>query len=333
MTPWRRLLVAVLLAIATPAGAHDIGVTEVVLEELPDGRYALEVELNAAPLEAFAPPRLPAHCALEPGAGAPGAAALRYVFRCAGRPLTAHDTLFLPWQRQGAMVAARWLDGTTARRFFSRDSAGIELSLAALNAGSGSLAETARRYLQLGVEHILLGVDHLLFVLGLLLIVRGPWLLVKTITAFTLAHSITLALATLDLVDVPSRPVEAAIALSITFLAAEILHARHGRIGLTHRFPWIVAFAFGLLHGLGFASALADVGLPRDEIPLALLFFNLGVEIGQLMFVGAFLLLRAAVRRLEVAWPAWVEPLPAYAIGTVATFWLLERISAMALAF
>ena len=137
----------------------------------------------------------------------------------------------------------------------------------------------------------MLGIDHLLFVLGLLLIVNGTWMLVKTITAFTIAHSITLALATLGFVNLPSTPVEAAIALSIVFLAVEIVNARRGRFSFTHAHPWVVAFGFGLLHGLGFAGALSEIGLPPDEIPIALLFFNVGVEIGQLMFVVAVLLL------------------------------------------
>jgi hydrogenase/urease accessory protein HupE len=199
--------------------------------------------------------------------------------------------------------------------------------LDALHARSGSIADAARRYLGLGVEHILLGVDHLLFVVGLLLIVRGPWMLVKTITAFTLAHSLTLALATLGFVAVPSRPVDAAIALSIMFLGAEILRARQDRPGLAARRPWVVAFAFGLLHGLGFAGALTELGLAPAEIPVALLFFNVGVEVGQLMFVGACLALAWALRQLRVSWPRWAAPLPAYAIGTVAAFWFIERTS------
>jgi hypothetical protein len=154
-------------------------------------------------------------------------------------------------------------------------------------------------------------------------------MLVKTITAFTLAHSITLALATLGVVHVPARPVDAAIALSIVFLAAEILHARQGRPGLTARKPWVVAFAFGLLHGLGFAAALTQLGLPQSEIPLALLFFNVGVEIGQLMFVGVFLALGWALRQLQVTWPRWSEAVPAYAIGTIAAFWFIERTSGL----
>ncbi len=322
------------LWLAPAVAAHDIGVARATLTEEAQGRYVLEVDLTSGPADAFAPPGLPERCTLEPAPGLAegGAAAIRYAFRCPDRPLSAGDVLQLPWQRQGVMMAVRWLDGSTARQFFGRSASGIEAPLEALRAGSGSLADAAWRYLDLGIEHILLGVDHLLFVLGLLLIVRGPWMLIKTITAFTLAHSLTLALATLGLVDVPARPVDAAIALSIVFLAAEILHARQGRAGLTYHWPWLIAFAFGLLHGLGFANALTAVGLPQAEIPLALLFFNLGVEIGQLLFVGLFLSFSWAFRRLEIAWPARLEPLPAYAIGTVASFWFMERVSAIALA-
>jgi hypothetical protein len=171
-----------------------------------------------------------------------------------------------------------------------------------------------------------LGIDHLLFVLGLLLIVRGVGVLLKTITAFTIAHSITLALAALGVVNVPPRPVDAAIALSIVFLGAEILHARRGRSGLTVRYPWVVAFAFGLLHGLGFAGALTGLGLPPGDIPLALLFFNVGVELGQLAFVLFFLVLVWAFCTLEVHWPKLTRPVPAYAIGTLATYWFLGRL-------
>jgi hypothetical protein len=332
---WARLLLGLLwLCLAPAAAAHDIGVAGASLEELSPGRYALDVDLGSGPADAFAPPGLPARCALDPAppGGRPGAASLRYAFSCPGEPLHAGDVLRLPWQRQGVMLAVRWLDGSDARQFFGPGRAGIEVPLDALRAGSGSLADAARRYLVLGIDHILSGIDHLLFVLGLLLIVRGPWMLVKTVTAFTAAHSLTLALATLGVIDVPPRPVEAAIALSIVFLAAEILHARQGRPGLTHRFPWLIAFAFGLLHGLGFASALGEVGLPAAEIPLALLFFNVGVEIGQLMFVALCLSFVWALRRLGAVWPKWLEPVPAYAIGTLAAFWFIERVSAVAFA-
>jgi HupE / UreJ protein len=322
-------LVMCLLTLAPAASAHDLGVARATLEEMPGGHYVLEVETEPALAELLGAPELPARCTpdREDSGAASDVTVLSYRFACAGEPLTARDVLVLPWQRQGAMVTARWLDGSTARQFFASSGAVIEVPLAALQAGSGSLSDMARRYVALGIEHILLGVDHLLFVFGLLLIVRGRWMLVKTITAFTLAHSVTLALATLGIVAVPARPVDAAIALSIVFLAAEILHIRQGRPGLAARKPWLVAFAFGLLHGLGFAGALTQLGLPQSEIPLALLFFNVGVEIGQLMFVATLLALAWALRQLQVRWPRWAEPLPAYAIGTVAGFWFIERTS------
>ena len=182
-------------------------------------------------------------------------------------------------------------------------------------------------YITLGVEHILLGIDHLLFVLGLLLIVRGKWLLIKTITSFTIAHSITLAMATLGFVNVPQAPVEAVIALSILFLATELVKQQEHRVSLTERYPWIVAFIFGLLHGFGFAGALTEVGLPQNDIPLALLFFNVGVEMGQLIFVAAILMLSWAISRLQIKWPLWIKEIPAYSIGSVAAFWCIERIA------
>jgi hypothetical protein len=183
-------------------------------------------------------------------------------------------------------------------------------------------------YLKLGVEHILLGIDHLLFVLALLLITRGTWLLIKTVTAFTLAHSITLALATLGYVHVPSAPVEALIALSIVFVAVEIVRLWQGHEGLTARAPWVVAFTFGLLHGLGFAGALSEVGLPQGQIPVALLFFNVGVEIGQLSFIAAMLCLSAAIRRIPIPGPRWADLVVPYAIGSIAMFWVIERVAA-----
>lgn len=182
-------------------------------------------------------------------------------------------------------------------------------------------------YLRLGAEHILLGIDHLLFVLALVLIVRGVGLLVKTITAFTIAHSITLALATLGFVNVPSAPVEAVIALSIVFVASEILRSRRGERGLTERAPWLVAGAFGLLHGFGFAGALSEVGLPANDIPLALLFFNVGVEAGQLAFVVVALGVIALLRRVRL--PEWAPILPPYAIGALAMYWVIERTAAI----
>jgi len=189
-------------------------------------------------------------------------------------------------------------------------------------------------YLGLGFTHILEGIDHLLFVFALLVLIQSPGRLIGAITAFTVAHSITLALATLGVLQVPSPPVEAAIALSIVLLAVEILRRGGSGTQLTATYPWIISFSFGLLHGLGFAGALAEIGLPGGDIPMALLAFNLGVEAGQLSFVAGVLLIFGLGR---FVWPRLVEGLRApgtpastvmgYAIGAVSTYWLVERVS------
>lgn len=190
----------------------------------------------------------------------------------------------------------------------------------------GSL-ETGITYFRLGVEHILGGIDHLLFVLALMLLIQDRWMLLKTITAFTIAHSITLAGAALGYISAPQPPVEAAIALSIVFLARELAMERQHGGDLTWRSPWIVAFAFGLLHGFGFAGALAEIGLPKGDVPLALLAFNLGVEAGQILFVVAMLVLYRAASALFDIPVGSSRRYMAYAIGTVAMFWLFERLS------
>ena len=180
-----------------------------------------------------------------------------------------------------------------------------------------------------GIRHILFGADHMLFVLGLLLIVKDRWMLLKTITAFTVAHSITLAIATLGYAEAPVLPLNAAIALSILFLGPEIVRSWRGETSFTIRHPWVVAFAFGLLHGFGFASALTSAGLPKAELPIALLSFNVGVEIGQLSFVALILLLERAFRILEVRWPRWAEALPGYTVGSLGAFWTVQRLAIM----
>lgn len=234
--------------------------------------------------------------------------------------------MVLPWRRDGIMLSVTWLNGSVVQRLFSHDAGNITVPLAELQASSGSWINVAKRYTQLGIEHILLGIDHLLFVLALLMIVRGPWMLLKTITAFTIAHSITLGLATLGFVQISSRPVEAAIALSIVFLCVEIVHAQSGRIGITFRYPWVVAFAFGLLHGLGFAGALSAIGLAKGEIPQALLFFNIGVEIGQLLFVATILAVAWALKQLRYSQSGNARLASVYIMGTVAAYWLIERV-------
>ena len=192
--------------------------------------------------------------------------------------------------------------------------------------GVTTATQRAMGYLRLGIQHILLGVDHLLFVLGLLLIVNRRWTLVKTITSFTVAHSITLAIATLGYASAPLPPLNAAIALSILFLGPEILRAWRGETSFTIRHPWVVAFAFGLLHGFGFASGLAAMGLPRAEIPLALLLFNVGVEIGQVAFVLLVVLLERAFRTLEIRWPRAIQLLPGYTVGGLGAYWTIQRM-------
>jgi len=186
--------------------------------------------------------------------------------------------------------------------------------------------ELARTYVNYGIDHILLGADHLLFVLGLIWIVGGGWRLVKTITAFTIGHSASLAAAAFGIIGVPERPLNACIALSIVFVGVEIVKQQRGETGLTARYPWAVAFSFGLVHGIGFASALAGLGLEHRLLPTALLFFNVGVEIGQLAFVLLVLALFWAHRHLDAVLPRWGNVLPAYAIGSVSMFWFLGRL-------
>ncbi len=189
-----------------------------------------------------------------------------------------------------------------------------------------SKREVAVSYWQMGTIHILEGFDHLLFLLTLLLIVQGIWPLLKTVTAFTLAHTLTLVLATFGVVNLPSAPTEAVIALSIMLLAVEAVRKNQGDSTLSERFPWLIAFIFGLVHGLGFAGALAEIGIPQNEVPLALLMFNVGVETGQLMFVGVVLLIIAIIKRIPGNWLHQSGRLAPYAIGSVAAFWTLQRV-------
>jgi hydrogenase/urease accessory protein HupE len=220
-----------------------------------------------------------------------------------------------------ALVRIEFIDGG---EWVERLTPGTPRATIPARQGGWAVATT---YLKLGVEHIMLGVDHLLFVLALILIAPNTRQLVMAITAFTVAHSITLAAATLGFVNVPPPPVEAAIALSIAFVASEIIRAREGKVGIAARAPWVVAFAFGLLHGFGFAGALSEVGLPAGHIPVALLFFNVGIEIGQLLFVAVVLGLAAFFRLARRPLPRWAALAPPYLIGSLAMFWVIQRVS------
>ncbi|MDQ0561516.1 hydrogenase/urease accessory protein HupE [Rhizobium mesoamericanum] len=221
------------------------------------------------------------------------------------------------------LVRVHLLDGTVETTMIHPSQPWIDF------AATRSPLAAARVYFVSGFQHILLGIDHLLFVFGLLFIVRSRWMLVKTITAFTVAHSITLAIATLGKVDVPALPLNATIALSILFLGPEIVRVSCGQTSFTIRHPWIVSFAFGLLHGFGFASGLTALGLPQGDIPFALLMFNLGVEAGQLAFVGLMLLLIAALKSIEIRLPRGMELMPAYVVGILGAYWTVDRIVAM----
>ena len=204
----------------------------------------------------------------------------------------------------------------------ARLTADAPMAEVALKAESMQVAKT---YLVLGVEHILAGFDHLLFVLSLVLLLTGGWQVAKAVTAFTVAHSITLIATSLQILSVPRQPVEICIALSILFLAVEIVKSQPGAPRLSERIPWAVAFAFGLLHGFGFAGALAEIGLPEGEVPVALLAFNFGVEAGQLLIVGAGLLLLVMIRHIATARLNQARVAMGYAIGIISAFWLIER--------
>jgi hydrogenase/urease accessory protein HupE len=316
-----------LLALAlapSAAGAHEVRPGFLELRETAPGTYSFlwkkpaggEVELYIAPV-------IPRECRLSaPGQQAltPGAVLVRGTLTCEdgieGRPLaidgleaTLTDVLVRVWHADGRL-----------------ESHVLKPVSPAVTLGARTTTwQRAAGYLRLGVEHILLGADHLLFVLGLMLIVDDRRMLVKTITSFTLAHSITLAAATLGYATAPVPPLNAAIALSILFLGPEIVRRWRAQTSFTIRHPWVVAFAFGLLHGFGFASGLTTMGLPQAEIPLALLLFNVGVEAGQLFFVALILGLGRSFQALEIRWPRFAQAVPGYVVGSLGAYWAIQR--------
>ena len=231
------------------------------------------------------------------------------------------DIIGLPYTITDALVRVELLDGRTMQTIVRPSEPWAEI------APSQSRWEVMLAYIVEGILHILSGADHLLFVFGLLLIVGNAWTLVRTVTAFTVAHSITLSMATLGYANAPALPVEAAIALSILFLGPEIVRVWRGETSFTIRHPWVVAFVFGLLHGFGFASALTTAGLPRQDVPLALFSFNVGVELGQLGFVCIVLAMERLLRLMKVRWPRWAQMLPGYAVGTLGAFWTIQRVA------
>jgi HupE / UreJ protein len=306
-------LIACFLSIAAAAAiAHETRPAYLELQELEAGRYRVlwkrpilgEVAL---PLEL----RLPESCRdLEPPTryATLGSLTERRIVACGDGGLA------------GKAVA---IDGRTQTRLLKPAAPSF------IPPPSRSAGGVAVEYIILGIDHILRGIDHLLFVLGLLLIVGSRWMLFKTITSFTIAHSLTLGAATFGLVGVPVTPLNALIGLSILFLAPEMVRSWRGETSLTIRRPWLVAFAFGLLHGFGFASGLTDLGLPPKEIHAALLLFNVGVELGQVGFVGLILALAGSFRILEIKWPRGTDLVPAYAVGCFGAFWTVERTAVL----
>lgn len=322
MTGWmRRIGAALLLAIlAGQACAHVTDLAVLSLREVAPGRYLLAWEMK---------PNTETGSGLEPVFPNQCTRADATV-DCGERGLVGP----LSFERIGkgqsaAMFKIRAMDGAT-RVYTVTPSDPVARISPAFDADNwGGLVEIASAYVSLGVEHILQGIDHLLFVLGLIWISRGRWMLLKTITAFTVAHTVTLGAVTFGWIGVPESLVNALIALSIVFIAVEALAAREGAWTWTLRFPWVVSFGFGLLHGAGFASALSGLGLPEDAIPLALLSFNLGVEIGQIVFVLLALALAWSWRIMLVNWPRWAPLVPTYAIGGLAAFWFCDRVDIM----
>ena len=315
---------ALALVPARPARAHESRPGYLELREAANGTYAfLWKRPTGGESELLIAPVLPDGCRLatpDRQQLAPGAVLVRGTLACAGG--LAGKTLRiagLEATTTDVLVRIQHADGRVESRLVKPQAPSVTLGAAT------SRLERALSYLTLGVQHILLGVDHLLFVLGLLLIVADRWMLVKTVTSFTLAHSLTLAAATLGYARAPLPPLNAAIALSILFLGPEIVRVWRGETSFTIRHPWVVAFLFGLLHGFGFASGLSAMGLPKAEIPLALLLFNVGVELGQIAFVVLVLSLSRAFRALEIRWPRWAEALPGYAVGSLGAYWTIQR--------
>jgi len=323
----RLLAVLTLLAAgATPVQAHPLDPALLDLNESPSGvvavRWSIPVAqpLGAAPLQ----PVLPATCraATPPEVEAGDVRAVaRWSLQCDAQGLTGATVGIDGLRERGtdALLRIQRADGSVTQTVLRGERDRVRLGAVSTR------GEVFADYLRLGAEHILLGIDHLLFVLGLLLLVRGRRALFWTVTSFTIGHSITLALAALGLVDFPPRLMEVLIAITIVVLALELARPASERHGLMARAPWATAFAFGLLHGFGFAGALSEVGLPRHEIPAALLAFNAGIEVGQLAFIAAMVLAWAALRRLPIRWPTAARALPAYAIGSLSAYWILDR--------
>jgi hydrogenase/urease accessory protein HupE len=311
------------------ARAHEIRPALLDIDESSPGLFEVTWKLpgrgdRALGLEPILPDNL-ALAAPPSVRQVPGAWVQRATYKSDGTPLIGQRISIrgLRALQTDVLLRVHLLDGSTHTAILRPNTPTFEIP------ARESKKEVALATWKMGVIHILEGFDHLLFLLALMLIVTGFWPLVKTITAFTVAHSITLALATLGVVHFPPAPTEAVIALSIVFLAAEVVRKRQGQVVLTERYPWAVAFGFGLIHGLGFAGALSQIGIPQNEVPLALLMFNLGVETGQIAFVMVVGFALAGIRRIPITPPQGAWRLAPYAIGGLAAFWTIQRVVSM----
>jgi hydrogenase/urease accessory protein HupE len=323
-----RAILLLLLMICLPASlfAHEMRPAYLAIEETADGVFDVQWKVPALGdqrLGLYA--RLPASCTTvaDPIATIAGSAYSEHWTALCGEGLKGKTITIdgLTATLTDVLVRIAWGDGSVEVARLTPEAPGFRAK------GAQTRWEVAATYFRLGVDHILSGLDHLLFVFALILLIRDRWMLVKTITAFTFAHSITLAGATLGLISLPTKPVEAAIALSIVFLAVELAKAKPGTQRLSERLPWLVAFAFGLLHGFGFAGALMETGLPQSDVPLALLTFNLGVEAGQLLFVAVVLSLFRAFGAIMARPQPALRLAAAYGIGTASMLWLIDRLA------
>ena len=332
---WRALALLGTLLLPAAVAAHEVRPAYLQLTEVSAGRFEV---LWKQPILPDTDPQLVRRLPIEPRFPAACRESDRVLPDLTASALIEHWTLTcgeagligaevaidgLPRTLTDVLLRVRLLDGTSIDHLLRAEAPRVVLSAAS----DGAAVPT---YLMLGIEHLLFGFDHILFVVGLLFFVHRPLQLVQVVTAFTAAHSITLALSTLGVVTLSQRPVEAMIALSILFLAVELVRGAHGKHSAMARSPWAIAFGFGLLHGFGFAGALAEIGLPESARAMALLLFNVGVEIGQLAIVGVLLGLLQIVRIWRVPVPAVVAQIPIYLMGTVSAYWFVERVLSMA---
>tara|TARA_B100001123_G_scaffold445248_1_gene596279 strand:+ start:1570 stop:2586 length:1017 start_codon:yes stop_codon:yes gene_type:complete len=319
------LWLCVLLWTGSSVGAHTSLPAYLELNEVSSGTFSIIWRVPSAegPPPAIVPV-LPTHCVVpyDPAVqNALDSIIAQGIVNCGSRGLRGQTIEIegLEHTIMDVLVRITFSEGTRVSQVVNPEMPQFMIAVTDTAAADGL------GYLRLGVNHILSGIDHLLFVFGMLLLVPGFLKLLKTITAFTVAHSITLACAVFGVVRVPTEPVEALIALSIVFLAVELVRAERKEFGFTSQKPWAVSFIFGLMHGLGFAGVLSEIGIPEGDIPVALFFFNVGVELGQVGFIAVALGILFAVRRLEISMLPQFRFIPPYAVGSFSAFWFLER--------